>query len=113
MGKPTETPAEVNPLAALAESTEHEVTAAEVNVPQEIKDFVNAGHEFWQTKPKKWRSVVLANAGTVKDVTNKSRKFASATGRTFRVNKQATTDTRLVYKITDKPQAATEETPSE
>lgn len=104
---------EVNPLAALAESTEHEVTAAEVKVPEEIKAFVNTAHEFWQSKPKKWRAVTLANADTVKDVTGKSRKFASATGRTFRVNKQATTDTRLVYKVTNKPQAQAEETASQ
>lgn len=89
-------------LTALANTEEHEVTPAEVNVPDEIKAFVDSGHQAWQTKKKAWRAVTLANADAVKYVTNKSRAYAKATGRTFRINKKATTDTRLVYKVTDK-----------
>jgi hypothetical protein len=99
---PTENAKPAMDLSALATPEEHIVTPGEVNVPEEIKAFVNAGHEFWQTKPKKWRSVLLPNADAVKFVTNKSRAFAKATGRTFRVNKQASTDVTLVYKVTDK-----------
>lgn len=89
-------------LSALANSEEHTVTPGEVNVPEQIKAFVDAGHQAWQTKPKTWRAVTLANAEAVKYVTTHARAYGKATGRTFRVNKKATTDTRLVYKVTDK-----------
>lgn len=95
-------PAPALDLTALTETTDFAPTPAEVKVPDEIKAFVKAGHEAWKKAPKKWRSVALANADLVKQVTKMSRDFAKASGLTFRVNKASTTDTRLVYKVTDK-----------
>lgn len=88
-------------LAKLSESAE--VTPAAVaETPEEVKAFVNAGHEHWQNKPKVWRSVELGTAEAIAEVSKLAREFASATGRTFRVDKKRTTDTHLIYKVSDK-----------
>ena len=88
-------------LGKLADPQEHAPSPADVNVPQEIKAFVKAGHEYWKNTPKKWREVVLGTADAVTEVTKDARKFAKAMGLTFRVKPQANAG-KLVYKVTDK-----------
>lgn len=91
-------------LSALANSEEHTPAPSEVRVPDEVKAFVDAGHQAWKDAPKKWRRVVLGSEDAVKSVRNMARRYAKATGRTFRVKDQDDKNA-LVYKVTDKFQS--------
>lgn len=91
-----------NPLAALANSEVAEDITAEVNVPQEVKDFVHAAHVAWKDAPKKWRKVLLADVETVNDVIRHAVNYAKAKGLTFRVQKHDGDPRILRYKVTDK-----------
>jgi transketolase len=104
-----ETPAPVLDLAKLSETREAEFTQAEVNVPQEVKDFVDAAHTFWKSSPKKWRSVALGSEAAVKEAAKLARKWAKKTERTFR-QKKVDDAGLLVYKVTDPASASGTET---
>lgn len=91
-----------NPLAVLAKSEVAEDIAAEVNVPREIKQFVEVAHVFWKNVPRKWRKVLLADEETVADVVTLARKYAKSIDLTFRVQKHDGDPKLLRYKVTDK-----------
>lgn len=93
-------------------ANDEEAPPLEANVPQEVKDFVNRAHEFWQDNPKKWRRLILSSEKAVKEVKNMAAKYAKSTGRTLRESKQ---DNPLIlrYKVTNVRSATTEESESE
>lgn len=95
-------------LAALAESEEvskDEFTLETKPVADEIKAFVDAGYKHWQAEPKVWRKVPLGSEDAVKEVTRDARRYAKATGRTFR-RKSVKNTGLLVYKVTDQSTSA-------
>lgn len=88
-------------LHALKESEEIEFPPAPRDIPQEVKDFVDRGHEYWKLKPHQWRRTPAL--GTEKDarrIAGLARDYAKTTARTFRTKAHAD-KTRLVYKVTD------------
>ena len=87
-------------LTALAKSEEAKFTAAEVNVPEEIKAFVSHAHDFWAKSPKVWRRVELGTDEAVIEAAKLARKFAASTGRTFRIKRTDEAGT-MIYKVTD------------
>jgi hypothetical protein len=86
-------------FSALASPKDHDVEAPDV--PDEVKNFVTAGHEHWKAVSTAWREVTLTSENAVQEVTRMARKYARATGRTFRV-KTHPDKNKLVYKVTDK-----------
>jgi hypothetical protein len=85
-------------FSALASPKDHQ---PEIGVPDEVKNFVTASHEHWKTTSTAWREVTLASEDAVQEVIRLARKYARATGRTFRV-KTHPDKNKLVYKVTDK-----------
>lgn len=88
-------------FSALEKSEVAVITPTPVNVPDKVKAFVDAAHDFWKESPKKWRSVTLASEEVVTEVRKMAAKYATSTGRTFRTNKQETKNGTLVYKVSD------------
>ena len=88
-------------LHALTESQEIDFPPAPRDIPQEVRDFVDRGHEHWKVKPNQWRiTPVLGAEKDARKIASLARDYAKSTGRTFRT-KAHTEKTRLVYKVTD------------
>lgn len=90
-------------LAALTADVEAPANeTVSVSVPQEVKDFVDRAHTFWQDSPSKWRKITLRSEAAVKELKKAAGKWAKATGRTFRENKNHDLgSSTLMFKVTD------------
>lgn len=103
-------PAPALDLSALAESKVAD--DAPVNVPQEVKDFVDRAYDFWKSTPRKWRQVKLADEAAVAEVKKMASRFAKSVGLTFRVTAHEDSSV-LKYKVTDAVRKNTADAPTD
>ena len=92
-----EASAALDPLDALTSPAEVEEGASTREIDPRIKVFVDRGQERTEAAPRKWSYVTLPEA-EVKRVTRDAKRYARATGRTFRV-KHSDNPNRLVYRV--------------
>ena len=100
-------PEPVSDLDALA--TSEVFSPAGIEVPEQVKTWVEDGFTYWQAHPKEWRHVALSAEQAATDILAQARHYAKvlrAEALTVQVReiKKAPTDTRpeavrLVYRV--------------
>jgi hypothetical protein len=69
-----ETPATVNDLDALAN---HDVfSPSGIEVPDQVKAWVESGYEHWQKFPAQWRHVILSSETAATEILTQARHYA-------------------------------------